>query len=89
MRFNVLPVADAKIRYIYREIRLYIFYMWLYIMSLKNLMFHWYCLEGKCASFILGHNAYLCVCWQGTLYVFCVESYVGYTKLIWESLCEL
>ena len=48
----MLPVADAKIRYIYREIRLYIFYMWLYIMSLKNLMFHWYCLEGKCASFI-------------------------------------
>ena len=58
MRFNVLPVVDAKIRYIYREIRLYIFYMWLYIMSLKNLMFHWYCLEGKCASFILGHNEY-------------------------------
>ena len=27
-------------------------------MSLKNLMFHWYCLEGKCASFILGHNEY-------------------------------
>ena len=40
----------------YREIRLYIFYMWLYTMSLKNLMFCWYCLEGRCASFILGHN---------------------------------
>ena len=55
MLFNVLIVANAKIRYVDRDKVIYFLYLVVFN-ELENSMFSWYCPEGMCASFIWGRN---------------------------------
>ena len=67
MLFNILIVANEKIRYVYRDKVIYFLYLVVFN-ELENSMFSWYCPEGMCASLYGDVMKILCVCWQGTLY---------------------